>query len=456
MARYYVSSLGGGVVTGVSREKWTSKRGFVLAAVGSAVGLGNMWRFSYLAAEHGGAAFVVLYLCFTVVIGLPVLLAELALGRGSGLSPVRALEYFGGRAWRPLGWLFVASGFLILAYYGVIAGWTVRYALQGLAGFVEDSGTYFEAVATGRGAIAWHFIFMAVTVLVVMRGVRGGIERVSTVLMPALFVLLVVLAAYALSLEAGREGYTHYLKPDFSQILDREVMAQAAGQAFFSLSLGMGAMLTFASYLDDEHNLPGESLIIGLSDFGVAFVAGLVVFPVLFAFGLQSQVSGSTVGALFITLPRAFAEMGFAGTVVGTLFFSGLVVGALTSAVSLLEVVVATAMDSLGWSRRRAAVTLGTLIALLGVPAALDLDVLGLMDQVAGNVFLVMGGLALSILVGWVIPDPAAQVRPGAGTVPWLGFWRGLLRYVVPPVLLFVLFGSLESTWDAIREMAGN
>ena len=443
-------------MSGVSRESWNSKTGFILAAVGSAVGLGNMWRFSYLAAEHGGAAFVVLYLGFTALIGLPILLAEVALGRGSGLSPVRALEHFGGRAWRPLGWLFVGSGLLILAYYGVIAGWTIRYALQGLFGFVEDSGVYFETVASGGGAISWHFVFMAVTVLVVMRGIRGGIERVSTALMPALFVLLIVLAGYALTLEAGREGYAHYLRPDFSQIFDREVMAQAAGQAFFSLSLGMGAMLTFASYLDNEHNLPRESLIIGMSDFGVAFVAGLVVFPVLFAFGLQSQVSGSTVGALFITLPRAFSEMGFAGTIVGTLFFAGLVVGALTSAVSLLEVVVATAMDSLGWPRRRAAVVMGTLIAFLGVPAALDLDVLGLMDQVAGNLFLVMGGLGLSVLVGWGIPEPATYVRPGAGSLPWLGFWRGLLRYVVPPILLFVLFGSVENTWEAIRGLSGH
>ncbi len=228
------------------------------------------------------------------------------------------------------------------------------------------------------------------------------------------------------------------------------MLKDAAGQAFFSLSLGMGAILTYASYLSREQHLPNESLVIAGADFGVAFVAGLVVFPLIFALGLQEAVGGSTVGALFITLPKAFAEMGAVGRVVGLLFFVALVVGALTSAISLLEVVVASAVDSLGWSRGRAAWLAAGSIALLGVPSALDLDWLGLMDQIAGNVLLVGGGLALSLFVGWRMEDPIAEVRAGAEGVPWFFLWRTLLRFLVPVVLGIVLVFTLIDTWAAI------
>jgi NSS family neurotransmitter:Na+ symporter len=220
------------------------------------------------------------------------------------------------------------------------------------------------------------------------------------------------------------------------------------------LSLGMGAMLTFASYLDRTHHLPNESVLIGVSDFGVAFIAGLVVFPVIFAFGMQAMVGGSTVGALFITLPTAFNAMGSAGTVVGALFFAALVVGALTSAISLLEVVVSSAIDILGWPRPKAAIAAGATIAILGIPAALDTDLLGLMDQIAGNVLLVLGGLLLAIFVGWVMEDPIAEVSDGAPNVWWFGIWRVLLRYVVPAVLAFVLLASLRATFETIAGMA--
>ncbi|MEE8580407.1 MAG: sodium-dependent transporter [Myxococcota bacterium] len=436
------------------REHWSGRTGFILAAIGSAVGLGNMWRFSYLTAEHGGAAFVLLYLALTLLVGLPVLLAELTLGRGAGRSPIQALDHYGGPAWKPLGWLFVAAGFLILAYYSVIAGWTLRYSVVGvITGFDGDAGARFGEISTGPWAIGWHLVFMAATVAVVARGVRGGIERIALVLMPLLFIIVVGLAIYAATLEGGGAGYTYYLTADFGEIFGLEVLAQAAGQAFFSLSLGMGAILTFASYLDRSHHLPNESLVIAGSDFLVAFVAGLVVFPVLFALGLQSAVGESTVGALFITLPQAFAEMGGAGRVVGVLFFVALVAGALTSAVSLLEVVVATTMDGLGWSRRRAAISMGAAIALLGVPAALNLDVLGLMDQIAGNVFLILGGLALAIFVGWVMRDPVAEVSAGTHGVGWFFLWRGLLRFAVPVVLVVVLVASIRTTYQAIAAL---
>ncbi len=384
-----------------AREQWSSRRGFVLAAVGSAVGLGNMWRFSYLAAENGGAAFVLLYLGVTLCVGVPVLLAELVIGRGSQQSPIRALAHYGGSAWRPLGAVFVAAGFLILSYYGVIAGWTVRYALVALfQGFPADVADRFGEVATGWDAFGFHALFMALTIGVVAGGVKRGIERTAMVLMPVLFLIVVGLAVYAATLDGAAKGYSYYLSADVSKLLHWSVIKDAAGQAFFSLSLGMGAMLTFASYLRRDEHLPNATVIIVGADIGVAFVAGLVVFPLIFALGLEAAVGASTVGALFITLPQAFAEMGAAGRLVGLLFFAALVVGALTSAISLLEVVVSSAIDGFGWSRARAALVAGVAITLLGAPSAWNTDVLGVVDQIANNLFLLGGGLALSIFVG--------------------------------------------------------
>jgi NSS family neurotransmitter:Na+ symporter len=245
------------------------------------------------------------------------------------------------------------------------------------------------------------------------------------------------------------------LQADYREILSRRVLSQAAGQAFFSLSLGMGAMLTYASYLSKDQHLPNESLVIAAADFAVAFIAGLVVFPLLFALGLSSQVGESTVGALFITLPGAFGRMGTAGQLVGVLFFTALIVGALTSAISLLEVVVASAMDGLQWSRHRSAIVLGGVIALCGLPAAVDIDVLGAMDEVANNIFLLGGGLALAVFVGWVMPDPIGEVQTGAPGVRWFFLWRTLLRFVVPAVLLYILVDAIPRTLATVRGLVG-
>lgn len=433
------------------REQWSSRTGFVLAAIGSAVGLGNMWRFSYLTAENGGAAFVLLYIAMTALIGLPVMLAELAIGRGARRSPVQALVHFGGHAWKPLGALFVASGFLILSYYSVIAGWTLRYAvgalLQGFGGVATER---FGEVATGWDAFAYHVVFMGMTVAIVASGVRRGIERAALILMPMLFVVVVGIALYASGLEGATDGYRYYLQTDFGRILSFDVLRDATGQAFFSLSLGMGAMLTFASYLSRDHHLPNESLMIGGADFAVAFVAGLMVFPLIFALGLSDAVGESTVGALFITLPTAFAGMGTAGQVVGLVFFLALMVGALTSAISLLEVVVAAAIDAFDWPRARSAVLMGALIALLGVPSAWSTDVLGVIDGVANNLLLIGGALALSVFVGWVMPDPMGEVSAGAEGVRWFFLWRALLRFVVPIVLGVILVLGLPETVASI------
>ena len=440
-----------------TREHWSSSLGFTLAAVGSAVGLGNMWRFSYMTAENGGAAFVILYVLLTAIVGLPVMLVELSIGRGAGESPVKALTYYGGRAWAPLGLLFVVSGFVILGYYGVLAGWTTRYAFEAIVtGFPADAAAHFGVLQSGHQAAAWQLGFMALTVLVVSGGVRGGIERASLVLMPLLGLLVIGLALYAATLDGAAAGYRYYFSTEFKAILDPAVMRDAAGQAFFSLSLGMGAMLTYASYLSRSHDLPREAILISASDFAVAFVAGLVVFPLVFALGLQQDVSASTLGALFVTLPKAFATMGFAGRVIGFLFMLALVVGALTSAISLLEVVVSTAIDQFGMERARASWLCGGAISALGLLSAYDIGILGLMDTIGGNLLLVFGGLCLSVFAGWVLGPRILEEAEQGTRMPWmLGGWLFMLRYVVPPLLFVILLYSIQAAWVALAEWAG-
>ena len=439
-----------------TREQWQSRSGFLLAAVGSAVGLGNMWRFSYLASEKGGAGFVALYLIFTLLIGLPVMLAELTLGRGARSGPILSLAHFGGPRWRWLGAVFVAAGFLILSYYGVIGGWTLRYAFEAATiGFPVDAGAHFGELASGFDSLAMQILFMAMTIAIVSGGIGSGIERVARIAMPGLFVIMIGIALYAFTLEGSGAGYAYYLNFDLEKALTLDVVVAAAGQAFFSLSLGMGAMLTFASYLPRESNLAKETVIISLADFGVAYVAGLMVFPLIFALGMGSEISGSTIGALFVALPKAFATMGWVGRFVGFAFFLALVVGALTSAISLLEVVVSASMDAFQWERRRAAIIAGFLVTALGAWSAFDIEILDLADSIAINLFLVGGGLGIAIFVGWIMQDPIGEASSGGRNSIVYQVWRGLLRFVVPAALLFILWHALPETWQKIQSVVG-
>ena len=436
------------------REAFGSRAGFILAAAGSAVGLGNMWRFPYQASEGGGAAFVLLYIGLTLVLGIPLMLAEFGVGRRAQLAPIGALRSLAGRAWVPLGYVFVLAGLMILSYYSVIAGWTVRYGIEAaFTGFTAAPADHFGQVASGADAVAFHVAFMAITILIVVGGVRGGIERASLLLMPMLFVIVIGLALWAATLDGAGAGYVRYLKPDLDELANPDVWRAAASQAFFSLSLGMGGMLTFASYLTRDQNLPESATVVAFTDFGVAFVAGLLVFPVIYSFALQDAVSASTVGALFIALPSAFQAMGDLGRVVGVFFFFVLAVGALTSAISLLEVVTATAMDEFGMSRRRAAVSIGAAITVIGIAPAMDIDALGLMDKIAGEFLLLLGGCALALLAGWKL---RSEVRDEllAGASP---YWQrqvprilGVLRWVVPPIVAIVLAVSLRETAAAV------
>ncbi|HEX2165830.1 MAG TPA: sodium-dependent transporter [Longimicrobiales bacterium] len=445
--------------TGAGRELWGSRFGFLMAAVGSAVGLGNMWRFPYSTAEHGGAAFVLLYIIITFVVGVPIMIAEFGLGRSTRRSPIGALRRAGGAGWAPAGYLFVAAGFLILAYYSVIAGWVSRYAIEAiLTPWPADAGAYFEEVSGSGLAVVYHLAFMAVTLLIVAGGVKAGIERVSSIAMPILALILIGIAVWATTLTNASEGYSYYLTPDFSALFSLDTLAAASAQAFFSLSLGMGAMLTFASYLSRNTNLPREAAVVALSDFGIAFIAGLVVFPVIFAMGLQDAVSASTVGALFIAIPGAFVEMGAVGRTVGILFFVALFIGAITSAISLLEVVVSSVIDESKIDRRKAAIIGGIIIALIGILPARDLTVLNAMDLVAAEVLLPLGGLVLAMLVGWGAAGRNLDAfAEGASprTRKLLHGWRWALRIAVPPLLIVVLYKTIPAGIEAIRGIGG-
>ncbi len=450
---------------GNGRDSWATRGGFLMAAVGSAVGLGNMWRFSYVAAEGGGAAFVLLYLVFVAFIGMPIMTSELVVGRMTQVAPVQALKKLGGPSWAPLGVLFAFCGFGILSYYSVIAGWTMRYALDAVRGVLPadagGAGDYFGAVGTGLPAIITHLLFMAITMFIVLRGVKRGLERAAVILMPMLFVILVGLAVWAGTLSGGGAGYAYYLRPQFAELLNPTIITDAAGQAFFSLSLGMGAIMTYASYIKTKENLARETVTIAISDFSVAFIAGLFVFPIIFHFGLQDAIglggalADNTVGTLFIAIPPALLSIP-AGQWVVAAFFVMLFFAALTSAISLLEVVVSAVIDSWSWKRQKATLVFGSGVAVAGLASAMNLNVLNLLDKLVGTVLLMFGGLMTAILVGYkILPQADAELAQGLGSPALRKAWASFVRYVAPPVLFIVLIFSIPKVWTAFKTLVG-
>lgn len=428
------------------RESWATRMGFIFAAVGSAVGLGNVWRFPFQVGQEGGAAFLLLYLLFVVFIGLPAILVEFVIGRKTELSPWGALREFGGEAWRYAGGMFVVIGFIILSYYSVVAGWVIRYFFGSFTGaYMEAPGEYFGSIATGMDALALHAVFMLLVIGIVAFGVRQGIELSVKLMVPAIVILMVGFAVYVATLPGVGEAYSYYLSPDFGYVAAnwQSIIPAAAGQAFFTLSLGMGVMITYASYLGEDRNMVGDSLIIAGFDTGVAFVAGLVVFPILFASGIGPSDPGA--GAIFVALAGAFAEIP-GGQILGLLFFGTFALAALSSAISLLEVPVSYAIDEFGVDRTMATIGIGIGVFLLGVPVAFELIFLDLLDMLAAQVLLVLGGIFLVILVGWLNPQEGIEeLEKGITNIGMGGqLWIWLVRI---PVLLVLLV----SFWLAVQ-----
>ena len=426
------------------RETWATRVGFIFAAVGSAVGLGNIWRFPFQVGQEGGAAFLLIYLLFILLIGFPAMLVEFVVGRNTERNPVGALKAVGGGAWTYVGWIFIATGFVILSYYSVVAGWTIRYTILGLQdGYLADVGeaeAQFVDLASGLDAIVLHAVFMATVVVIVAYGIQRGIELAVKVMVPAIIVITVGMAIYAFTLEGASEAYAYYLSPDWSVIATewQSILPSAAGQAFFTLSLGMGVMITYASYLGEDRNLAEDGAIVIGFDTAIAFITGLIVFPILFTAGVDPADPGA--GAIFVSLAAAFGDLTL-GWLVGFVFFGTVAIAALSSAISLMEVVVSYVVDERGIERKTAAFGIGGAMFLLGVPSATDLVLLDLFDLFADQILLVLGGLLLMILVGWLVADLAVdELSRGIGDLGSLGSaWIWAVRIPVIAVLIVAL-----------------
>ena len=445
-----------------SRGQWGSSFGFIMAAGGSAVGLGNIWRFPYITGQNGGGAFVFVYLICVLLVGLPLLLNEVALGRKSGKNPVGAIKETGGnKFWQSSGVLCVVVCFAVLSYYSVIAGWTIGYIFTELINIPIDFEVFIQ---TPHYVIPLCMLFILMTVLVVLGGISGGIEKAAKFLMPLLFIIIILIAARAVTLPGAAKGIEYYLSPDFSKI-NGKVILSALGQAFFSLSVGWGLMITFGSYLPKDNNIIKSSAWIAGMDSTVALMGGLMIFPALFA--LLPGVSPDEGPALvFNVLPRVFDQIEPFGNIIGGMFFLLLLVAALTSSMSMLEVPVAYFIDERKWSRNKAAWTLGIAAMFLSIPSSLSAvkgnffnvmnfsffgrNIVGffdLMDFFFGTLAIVIICLMLSLYTGWIKNIKAFASELTLGTSSFEGLprkaWMFFIRWVCPIVIILVILNMV-------------
>lgn len=439
------------------REHWGTRLGFICAAIGSAVGLGNIWRFPYVAGENGGAAFIVVYLLCILFCGLPIMIAELTIGRKAQSDAVGSFETLApGKSWIFGGILGVLVGFFILSFYSVVAGWALKYFAAAVSGSLWEVdkagfGKFFGGyIAQSWEPIFWQGAMMAATIYIVAGGVKNGLERWNRILIPTLAILVIILAAYSLTLDGAAKGVAFLFTPDWSKLADPNVYLTALGQAFFSLSIGMAVFITYGSYLSETTRLPVVAAATAAGDTIFAIIAGLAIFPAVFAFGLDPAAGA---GLSFITLPGLFQVMP-GGTVVGPLFFLLLVFAAVTSMASLLEVPVAFFMRVLNVPRCKMAIITGLVIFVIGIPSSLGFGVLGhvkwgdktildVLDFLMVNLALPIGGMVIALFVGWtwqrnsVLTD--TDFAEGVLGIAWL--W--LLRVVAPVMVLFVLLHNL-------------
>lgn len=443
--------------------QWTNRTVFILAATGSAVGLGNIWKFPYITGENGGGTFVLVYLLCIALIGVPIMIAEIMLGRRGKQSPINTMAALAkdehrNPYWAWLGWMGVVAGFLILSYYSVIAGWAMSYVFRTAGGMflgVTADGVnsiFTDLVSQPERLLAWHTIFMVITMIVVARGVKNGLEKAVTFLMPLLFCLLVVIVLYAMSTGYFMDGVRFMFTP--GEITGKGVLI-AMGHAFFTLSLGMGAIMVYGSYLSNEHSIVQASIIIALADTAVALLAGVAIFPIVFANGLEP---GAGPGLIFQTLPIAFGHMQ-GGTLVGVLFFTLLVFAAWTSAISLIEPAVAYLVENKGYNRIYASVWVGLFTWFVGlgtvfsfniwqdktvsIPYLFDnLTFFDTLDYLTANVMLPLGGLFIALFAAWAMRG--ASSREELATYPFIyKIWRFLVRYITPVAVIVVFLKAV-------------
>ncbi|WP_114457736.1 sodium-dependent transporter [Halanaerobium sp. MA284_MarDTE_T2] len=438
----------------MERENWTSKFGFILAASGSAIGLGNIWRFPYITGTNGGAAFLLIYITAIILIGYPVLISEMAIGRKTARNPIGAFKKLApDTPWWLVGALGVLSGFVILSYYSVVAGWGMSYAVKSIGGFAD--GTDFAAlfgshISSTFSPIFWHAAFMFLTVAVIGAGIVNGIQKVVKVLMPMLFLITFLLIFRSLTLEGALKGLIFYLKPDLSAV-NLQTFVDAISQAFFTLSLGMGAIITYGSYLSENDNINESAGYVMFFDTAVAFLAGFAIFPAVFALGFDPAAGP---GLTFITLPAVFAKMPL-GALFSFLFFILLTIAALTSSISMLEVVVAFLVDEYGWNRKKASYFMGFLIFFVGLPPLLGyssfsnfrflgMDVLDTYDWFSNVIFLPTGGLLTAIFVGYYWGSTNAVEEANKNSSFKIGkSYRFLIKYIVPAAIIIIITLSL-------------
>ncbi len=439
-----------------ARGNFNTRLGFILAAAGSAVGLGNIWKFPFEVGNGGGAAFVVVYLAFCFILCYPVLVAEIAIGRKTQKNPVGAFKALGFRKWSIIGYLGVASGVLILSFYNVVAAWSFGYVIEMLkANF--DIGKQFGTFITDWVKVGLYgLIFMSTTAYIVSNGIAGGIERAAKLLMPTLLIIILGLLAYALTLPNAMDGVRFYLVPDFSK-LTPNVIYSALGQAFFSLSLGMGALITYGSYVSKSQNIVSAGAMITLTDVGIAFIAGFMMFPFVFSQGIEPA---GGAGLIFVTLPGVFETLGpTVGVVVGVLFFLLLSFAALTSTVSLLEVPTAFVVDEYGVKRTKAVWGIAAVIFIVGIPSMLSngtvdwltsfvtfpghdnpASFMDLVEDLASDSFLPVGGFLISVFAAWVWRSENLNEELAAGDEDIRGsllqkYIDFALSYVCPVIL---------------------
>jgi len=425
------------------RETWATRPGFILAAIGSAVGLGNLWQFPFKTATNGGAAFVAFYLVAVVLVGFPAMLAEFVLGRRTNVNAVDAFVKLGHRQWRAVGALAVCTGFWILSYYNVVGGWVLRYILGSARGaYFADPAGYFGAVSAGPEAVLAQALFLAIAVGIVALGIEDGIEAATKLMVPSILLLMVGLAVWVATLPGAAAGYDFFLSPDLNAMAANAgtIIPFAVGQAFFTLSLGMAIMVTYSSYIGGDDNLVVDGGAIVVTNTLVGVLAGLVVFPILLTIGADVTTRTGGAGALFVATAAGFGSVPF-GRLFGVVFFGVVLIAALSSAISLLEVVTSYVVDNYDVSRPVTASGLGLVLFLLGVPSALDIAVFTWFDAVAYGALLPLSVLLMLVFVGWVLADEALdELKKGTNGVPTLGpIWLWTVRVVVIVAVLGTL-----------------
>ncbi|MEJ1354227.1 MAG: sodium-dependent transporter [Candidatus Sedimenticola sp. (ex Thyasira tokunagai)] len=447
--------------------QWSSRLTFILAATGAAVGLGNVWKFPYLVGENGGGAFVLVYLVSIALIGVPVMISEVLIGRRGRQSPINSLRDLAGEArsncrWQYIGALGMVAGLIITSYYSVIAGWTLAYAVRMaggvFSGVTKDGAESIFAflVSDPERMLAWHTLFIVMTAMVVSRGVRSGLEHAIKILMPALFLLLLILVGYAYisTNDHFGQGVSFMFNIDFAALTTGGVLT-AMGHAFFTLSLGAGAVMVYGSYLPSDVPIAKTVLAVAAFDTIIALLAGLAVFPLVFA---SELAPASGPGLIFLSLPIAFGHMPF-GWLFGTLFFILLLFAAWTSAIALLEPMVAWLVENRQVQRIRAAVWVGLFTWLLGVVSILsfgawsfEFDFAGevrrhgvydLLDILSSSIILPIGGFAIALFAGWVLPKTLLVEELGGRTGTGFRLWYAAIRIVAPAALLLILLGAI-------------